>query len=217
MLTKREGNSPNQSMAQNVMDIFSLTKAPTNSGGAAIMDNQTGNLAMGHADIEGIEELLWNRPGEWGIKFQKHEELVGKLDAFCQEIKNAHKKVKDWTLKIKTSMKDLAEDIKQLQEEWITNNKEMKRLRCLLLGQAEISLQIMESSIAQAPAGSSSPINQKRAVKGPNKSGLQPISKKLPRNTRRRLRLRRNEDFHKAGSRESLYQSPIVIKLAMPK
>lgn len=86
-------------------------------------------MAFRHVDEEGIEELLWNRQAEVGLKAHKFEEMVETLDTFCQETRNAHKKVKDWAHDIKMSMKELVEETNQLREECIINDKEMKRLR----------------------------------------------------------------------------------------
>lgn len=111
------------------------------------------------------------------MKASKLEEMVEGLYAFCQKTKNAHKRVKDWARDMRKLVKGLVAEVEQLHDECATNDREMKKLRHLLVGHAEASLIIMERSISQPPANCSSPIRRKGADRSPILTELPPAQR----------------------------------------
>lgn len=95
---------------------------------------------------------------------------MGQLYAFPNDTRNVHKQVKGWAQAMKVAVDDLTNESKLLPKDCLNNEREVKRLRCPVMDQAEVSLHIMEASIMQASAGSSSPVSYEVAVapqKGP--------------------------------------------------
>lgn len=120
---------------------------------------------------EAIEEKLWNRQGDVGYKAQKLDKLANKLEAFCLENRNVYKKIKNWAVKIKATARELLEETESLHEECYTNDKEVKRLRRLVVEHAELFLKALKNSMMQPPAGSRSPAGRKSVVEGSSKTG----------------------------------------------
>lgn len=113
-------------------------------------------------------------------KVRKLESMADKLDAFCQETGN-----------IKLAIKKLMEETDRLRKECITNENETKRLRRIVMGHADISLQLMERSFTQAPARSSSPVGRRGTADVLSVSGPQPASKNQVRNYRNKCKMKK--------------------------
>lgn len=160
-------------------------------GGAAITDNKHGHLDLAHAGYEDIKEKIWDRQGKLGIKLLALGNIVDELHGFCQETRNVHKAVKDWAQSTKLSLVDAAQELDHLRDECLRNESEVKKLRRLVVGHDEVSLQLVEGSFALAPARASSPVNRKGIEAGPTELDPQPATRNRARSYRKKAKMKK--------------------------
>lgn len=143
--------------------------------------------------------------------------MADKLYAFCQSTRNANEKIKDWSIKIKEFAMSLSLDVQILRVECLKNKKEVRKVRCLVVGHAKISLQAIERSFSLALARSGS-LKSRRRVDGSPSTSAPPLpDEKIQKKKKTKVPMKdkSNKNDGKKGKKKAVPQRrPQVIVIS---